>query len=157
MKGSMLKFIEIVRGANDEEDVNSLLEIMNPSDDSIEMGEKYNEVLGYNPITYFDETKVRNIMKTVSERYPNVSFDVDELIKDVNDAVAEAREQIIIQYVHSAVVSSVDDDDNIDSIVKNIISEKMNVSEEDISSIIGEFDDDYDEEVDIDDEDDEEE
>lgn len=157
MKGTMLSFIEMVRGANSEEDVNSLLEIMNPSDDPNEMGEKYEEVLGYNPITYFDEVKVRKIMESVCERYPDISFDIDGLVKDVNEAVAESREQIIVQYVHSAVIGTADEEDNnIDSIVKNIIAEKLNVSEEYVSSVIGEFDDDdeyIDDEDELDDED----
>lgn len=160
MEGSMLKFIQMVRDANSEEDITSLMDLMNPTDDADEMGNKYNEVLGYNPITYFDEIKVRDIMNEISSKYPNVKFNIDQVVNHANELIEDHKEYAIIQGIfwdaRDALISSGhDESDEMDSIIKGIISDKLGKDIADITDIleVG-YEDDYGvEDEDFDDED----
>lgn len=82
---TMQEYITKTVTANSEEDYDYLLLLMSPTDDRDEMGVVYQNTLGYDPITYFDE------------RFLNKSFDelLLEAPSSIKDDLTKERENII--------------------------------------------------------------
>lgn len=66
---TLQQFIDTVT-ASSEADVTELLKVMNPTTEE-EMGPVYQQVIGYNPITYFDEKIVNEQIDKVLPYAPN--------------------------------------------------------------------------------------
>ena len=64
-----LNSITAIQAVHDEEslqeNIQALYAISSPKDDPVEMGEAFKETIGYDPITYYDEKMVRNILDSV--------------------------------------------------------------------------------------------
>ena len=64
-----LDSITAIQAVHDEEslqeNIQALYAISSPKEDPIEMGETFKETIGYDPITYYDEKMVRNILDSV--------------------------------------------------------------------------------------------
>lgn len=64
-----LDSITAIQAVHDEEslqeNIQALYAISNPKEDPIEMGETFKETIGYDPITYYDEKMVRDILDSV--------------------------------------------------------------------------------------------
>lgn len=144
MQGSMLKFIEMVREANSEEDVTTLMDIMNPTDDESEMGEKYKEVLGYNPITYFDEIKVEKALIDLSEKYPSIDIASDDEAEECLSLISNYKEQTVVRFVYDTVRLALESDsedpscpdDETKAEIKKSIAKSLNIDEERVDNII---------------------
>ncbi len=63
-----LEFLKKAATADSETDLNGLFAIFEPEGKTrAEMGEAFNEALGYNPITHFDVEELSGVMETVLE------------------------------------------------------------------------------------------
>ena len=64
-----LDSITAIQAIHDEEslqeNIQALYAISTPKEDPIEMGETFKETIGYDPITYYDEKMVRDILDSV--------------------------------------------------------------------------------------------
>ena len=64
-----LDSITAIQAVHDEEslqeNIQALYAISTPKEDPIEMGETFKETIGYDPITYYDEKMVRDILESV--------------------------------------------------------------------------------------------
>ena len=64
-----LDSITAIQAVHDEEslqeNIQALYAISSPKEDPIEMGETFKETIGYDPITYYDEKMVRDILDSV--------------------------------------------------------------------------------------------
>ena len=64
-----LDSITAIQAVHDEEslqeNIQALYAISSPKEDPIEMGETFKETIGYDPITYYDEKMVRDILESV--------------------------------------------------------------------------------------------
>lgn len=67
---SMQEYITKMTTASSEEDLDYLLLLMAPSDDRDEMGEVYQNTLGYDPINYFDEKYITKSFEDIMENAP---------------------------------------------------------------------------------------
>lgn len=56
--------------ANSEDDLDWLLDLMKPVDDRAKMGQVYQDVIGYNPLDYFDEKELRKQYKELLNYAP---------------------------------------------------------------------------------------
>lgn len=88
MKGkkseALLAYINATVSSTSEEGLDPLLKLMNPSSDRLEMGDVYDDVLGYNPITYFDKEEIRSLTKLCEKYAPEPTA---ALIKDMEEEI----------------------------------------------------------------------
>jgi len=66
----LLKYLNATRGASSEEDYSDLYAVLEPTSSAEEMGEVYENVLGYNPVTYFDVTFISDAIMKGCEALP---------------------------------------------------------------------------------------
>lgn len=66
----LLKYINATVTADSEADEALLLEMLRPTEDRVEMGKIYQNVLGYNPIEYFDEKYLERKYDEILETAP---------------------------------------------------------------------------------------
>lgn len=93
--GKLLDYINATASASSEDDVDVLLQIMNPTSDREEMGIVYQEALGYNPVDYFDEMVLRTRFEATALTAPTViatllNNSVDNII---NSALNHAKNE----------------------------------------------------------------
>lgn len=82
MASERLKQILDIVKSNSEESIDDLLDLMQPEGKSrYEMGETFEETLGYNPISYYDEQQLRKIADEIADD-PTTAPEVTEYIKD---------------------------------------------------------------------------
>ena len=79
---SLLEYITLSATANSEEDQAFLMTLLSPSSDRTEMGMIYNNLLGYNPVSYFDEQDLSRIYDGIldSEKFKKASVKVKEFL-----------------------------------------------------------------------------
>lgn len=108
----LLDYIMKTRNASDESDVENLLSICNtPSlDDKVVMGNLYEEALGYNPITAFDEEAVGSAFDAIYEVAPAT----------IQEQMDEKRSEIIEQSLKC--LSAIDKD-----LIGNITAQAVKV------------------------------
>lgn len=81
----LLDYINRTATASNEDDIDYLLSLMSPTDDREEMGQRYNDVLGYNPLTYFDERHLDKAYDMILRIAP----------KSLRDELVEKKDKII--------------------------------------------------------------
>jgi hypothetical protein len=82
---TLLDYIQETVTASSEGDLEHLMVLMRPTENREEMGIVYDELLGYNPITYFDEKYQHRIYAGVISRAPS----------HLKDALSKKEEWII--------------------------------------------------------------
>lgn len=88
VKGKMFDLINNVRGSIDEDGYNSLMDLMKPDEFSKEVMEnKYEETLGYNPLTYFDSESLKRAYNNISK----LSF-IDDKTKEYFKSIIDPHE-----------------------------------------------------------------
>lgn len=95
MARSLEEWITIV-SANNPEVRDDFIDLLRPDHyDRVEMGSIYEESLGYNPITYYDEQEALSYLRYL-EKQDNVADEVKEYIKenrhDIAETVIESQE-----------------------------------------------------------------
>ena len=95
-----LRNLGLASEAHSEEDLDPLFELLDPSPDAREMGKKFNEVIGYNPITYYTESTARDVFAQVCtslESYPKtvqaLTESEDSIIEELLDHTETTRAQ----------------------------------------------------------------
>lgn len=98
-----LRNLRLAAEAHSEEDLDPLFELLDPEPNSRDMGKKFENVIGYNPITYYTEKAAHDVFASASEllkEYPRTV----KALKDIeNESVAEAvekNEETREQYVY---------------------------------------------------------
>ena len=152
---SLLDYIVASATSHSEEDQSYLMKLMTPSADRDEMGEVYDSLLGYNPITYFDEQDLSRIYASIvtSDSFQKAPSNVKEFLS------SEENKKMLIE----RAMSWVDDEkeEYLLEIISNAISDEIGwvyePSEDDESFDTDETDDDSDviDEEEYDEEDDE--
>jgi hypothetical protein len=89
----LLDYIVASATSHSEEDQSYLMKLMTPSADRDEMGEVYNNLLGYNPITYFDEQDLSRAYATIvtSDSFQKAPSNVKEFLS------SEENKKMIIE------------------------------------------------------------
>lgn len=110
MNSEISKFIECITDTSEE----NVLKLLNPTDDRKEMGEIYESTLGYNPITYFDETVIRQKLIRFAETLPTQSRALlqdsyDDIVKLTLEDLESIRMKSIDTALIDAIKDSVDD------------------------------------------------
>lgn len=109
MEGKFLDYINKTRNANSEDDIDELLRIMNPTDDRDEMGRVYEDVLGYNPLQYFDENALRSLLEEVTTYAP---ASVVTIIKNSKEQIiSKALQELKVlaeESIVAALISALD-------------------------------------------------
>lgn len=81
IKGKMFDLINNVRDSFDEDGYDNLMDLMKPDEFSKEIMEsKYEETLGYNPLTYFDSESLKRVYDNIS-KLPFITDNVKEKFK----------------------------------------------------------------------------
>lgn len=129
--------IKIVTASNEEESFEDLLTLMNPDSHSKEeIQETYEEVFGYDPVTYYDRTALKQMLDhmKLSNDVPN---DVLTILEEESDSIIEDA----ISRFES------DREDHLSDALNAVIEERTgyNPNGEYDSEDDHEFDDDYDE------------
>lgn len=91
----LMAYLTATATADSEEDVEKLLGLFNPVEDRSEMGDIFEETLGYNPITHYDMADIVNAVDSAIEHVSAKSLD---LIKGNQDAIAKRALEIYEQH-----------------------------------------------------------
>ena len=62
-----LRNLRLAAEAHSEEDLDPLFELLDPEPNSRDMGKKFENVIGYNPITYHPEIAAHGVFASASE------------------------------------------------------------------------------------------
>lgn len=89
-----LEYINRLANASSDEDVDFLIQLMQPTDNQEEMGHVYMDTLGYNPIEYFDRRKLETAYSTIMDVAP------DSLKSDLNTVKPGIIEHVIAMKAH---------------------------------------------------------
>ena len=97
-----LKEVLDICNANGEEGLETLFRIMEPEDDRDEMGTVFEDTIGYNPITYYDEKDIDALIEDVTEE------SIREMIKERHDEIVEEtlknhRESIVDDFANAVI------------------------------------------------------
>lgn len=88
----MLKYLSDTATASCEADVEEFLKIFNPAPTRKEMGDIFEENLGFNPITHYD---IQDVIKAVDEVLDHVSRDGVELVTKHKDEIVEKAMAVV--------------------------------------------------------------
>lgn len=88
----MLKYLSDTATASCEADVEEFLKIFNPAPTRKEMGDIFEENLGFNPITHYD---IQDVIKAVDEVLDHVSRDGVELVTKHKDEIVEKAMTVV--------------------------------------------------------------
>lgn len=88
----MLKYLSDTATASCEADVEEFLKIFNPAPTRKEMGDIFEENLGFNPITHYD---IQDVIKAVDEVLDHVSRDGVELVTTHKDEIVEKAMAVV--------------------------------------------------------------
>ncbi len=84
-----LRNLRLAAEANSEEDLNPLFDMLDPDPDSKKMGKTFNDVLGYNPITYYTEEAAHSVFSDANDMLKDYPKTVDELKKREDEIVSD--------------------------------------------------------------------
>lgn len=141
--------------ANSEEDVTKLLQMMNPTS-AEEMGPIYIDVLGYNPIKYFDEKIIERQIDKLIPYAPNKAGQIlvnkkKEIIKTTLDLYDQTKETWIQGSLLAAIRDFISeeewDDEELDEAFDDMDDALYDSDEEDDESEYTEEDSDEEDEL----------
>lgn len=160
----LLDYVTKTALANDESAVQEVIELMHPSDDPDVMGERFNEMLGYNPITYYDEKEIDEMLKhacahisavsqeIIRENSPQIISEImncfdskksgylaDAIIATVPNFISMADVELMANELGIAFNSG-DEDDEDDDDEGGIVTDEFDI-DGDIDSLDDDFDD----------------
>lgn len=109
MEPTLKKILATVSASN-EDDINELMELMNPTDRE-SMGKRYEESIGYNPITYFDKMEMEEIFEEICvEDIPISKSNEIRKIKDqiIDSAMSKriASNRAVLSYIIASEIAS---------------------------------------------------
>lgn len=112
----MLKFLGEAATANSEADLDPVLNLFNPVDDRDEMGKKFENTLGYNPITHYDFKDVVAAVDSVSIQVSDegrmvIENQLNDIAKKAMAILEEGREAHIKAAVAKALYDFLDSAD----------------------------------------------
>lgn len=102
---NFMEYLKKTISAESEEDLEYLYKALRPSNDREEMSEVYKEVLGYNPLTYFDHSDIEELYNEIVEMAPDSLR--DSLIEDRNDIIQttmDRKEKLHGEYLLSLLM-----------------------------------------------------
>ena len=103
----MLKFLGAAATADSEADLDPVLSLFNPVDSRKEMGEKFEETLGYNPITHYDFRDVLAAVDSVSIQISDEGrLVIENQIEDIAKRAMELLEGARETHINRAVVQA---------------------------------------------------
>lgn len=129
-KSKLLEYVTRTATANDEKDVEVILKLMHPVDDPDEMGETFEDVLGYNPIVYYDEKTIEDLLKTGSESLSEASKEIirehsSEIISEVLNHYQMKKEKHLAESMVAVIRNFIEDDDV--AIIADALSEALGI------------------------------
>lgn len=129
-KSKLLDYVTRTATANDEKDVEIILKLMHPVDNPDEMGEAFEDVLGYNPIIYYDERAIDDLLKTGSEGLSDASKEIirehtQEIISEVLNHYQMKKEKHLADSMIAVIRNFIEDDDV--AIIADALSEALGV------------------------------
>lgn len=153
---TLKEFIDIVT-ANSEEDVNKLLTILNPTTEQ-EMSPVYEEVLGYNPIYYFDRKTAEDFVDRI---IPLAPIQAAQILKDKKEEIIDSSirifkdgrqnfvEGIVEEVVRNVIPVDIwDDDEMYDAFDKEACDTKYDDEDDDDDEYEDSMSDEYDDDDD---------
>ena len=81
-----IRNLQMAAEAHDEMDIDPLFEILNPKEDSREMGKTFIYAIGYNPITYYTEKAASDVFYDAEEMLADYPRTVEKL-KEIEDSI----------------------------------------------------------------------
>lgn len=142
--------------AESEDDVDYLLKLMHPSDDRFEMGEVYNNTLGYNPINYFDEQYLKKVYDRVVQNAPeSLVFKLQKRKDEIIEKVLMRKLSNIDEYLYQILLTVIEEETGwIDSDLEALRPTIENFDlDDDDEELFDEDDDSFDDDEDDDDDD----
>ena len=114
MKGAkreaMMAYLTATATADSEGDVDSLLKLFNPVESREDMGEIFEDTLGYNPITHYD---IKDVIKVVDDAIDHVSSaGVKTIVANktkIVDKAMEIYEARRMEHIQEAVATAMVD------------------------------------------------
>ena len=101
-----LRNLRLASEAHSEDDLDPLFELLDPTPDAKEMGKKFNEVIGYNPITYYTESTARDVFAEVCtslESYPKTVQALTESEESIIEELLDHTETTRAQYAYFGI------------------------------------------------------
>lgn len=113
---TLLDYIQETVTASSECDLDHLMILMRPTEDREEMGAAYNELLGYNPITYFDEKYLHREYANIISRAPSYIKETlrdkeDQIIEQAMDKYDSLRDDFLVKVLAKVVMDETGWDD----------------------------------------------
>lgn len=84
-----IRNLQMASEAHEETDLNPLFELLDPKEDSREMGKSFVDVIGYNPITYYTEKAASDVFSDTEEMLAEYPKTVEKLKEIENTIIAE--------------------------------------------------------------------
>lgn len=81
-----IRNLQMASEAHEETDLNPLFELLDPKEDSREMGKSFVDVIGYNPITYYTEKAASDVFSDTEEMLAEYPKTVEKL-KEIEDTI----------------------------------------------------------------------
>lgn len=126
-----MKFIEYLRDVNEDNYMDRLDPILNPSSDEVEAGKAYEEVLGYNPITFHLDDSLSKVLAAITKSIPQLAPTIDEVrdsLKDaIHDEVRALKKETIASIVFDTLLNFSDDLEVDIQDVKHIIESTLDL------------------------------
>lgn len=101
-----IRNLQLASEAHEEKDLDPLFELLDPKDDSREMGKSFINVIGYNPITYYTEKAASDVFSDTEEMladYPKTVEKLKEIEEQVIEDLVNHTETTRAQYAYFGI------------------------------------------------------
>ena len=126
-----MKFVENLRSANEENYLDVLDPILNPSSDEVEAGKAYEELLGYDPITFHLDDSLGKVLSAITKAIPQLAVTIDEIRDSLKDAIHEEvralKKETIASILFDTLLNFTDDLEVDIQDVKHIIEDTLDL------------------------------
>ena len=98
-----IRNLQLASEAHEEKDLDPLFELLDPKDDSREMGKSFINVIGYNHITYYTEKAASDVFYDTEEMladYPKTVEKLKEIEQQVIEDLVNHTETTRAQYAY---------------------------------------------------------
>ena len=103
---SFIRTLQMASNAHEETDLEPLFDLLDPKDDSREMGKSFVNVIGYNPITYYTEKAASDVFFDTEEmlsEYPKTVEKLKELESSIIEELVDRTETTRAQYAYFGI------------------------------------------------------
>lgn len=105
---SALEYYNRTVHADSEEDLDFLMVLLNPVERRDEMGDIYSDILGYNPLNYYDEKFLGNAYTAIAEIAPEaIKDELNYKRDDIIEALLDQKSSDIEEYLMTSLIDRI--------------------------------------------------